>query len=116
MARHQTRIGTGKCSPLKPIWPAILLEINKAPQEGLRYLSLLAARLVHNRVRQHAMSTIDLAEHLVHDRFDALDIVSMRKTSTIQHAAYYRPDDSGNGGAKSRSIRVLFGHTPSSRI
>ena len=62
------------------------------------------------------MSTIDLAEHLVHDRFDALDIVSMRKTSTIQHAAYYRPDDSGNGGAKSRSIRVLFGHTPSSRI
>ena len=41
VARRQTRIGTGKRSPLKPIWPAILLEINKAPQEGLHYLSLL---------------------------------------------------------------------------
>ena len=29
---------------------------------------------VHDRVRQHAMSTIDLG-HLVHDRFDARDIV-----------------------------------------
>ena len=41
VTRPQTQIGMGKRSPLKPIWPATLLEINSAPQEGLHYLSLL---------------------------------------------------------------------------
>ena len=43
-------------------WPAILLDINTAPQEGLHYLSLLAARLVHDRFRRNnlTLSTIDL--------------------------------------------------------